>query len=404
MSRRVVIINDEAVAKGGATGLAVKAAIGLSRRGRDVSFIARKPQSEPRDLQDAGVTLDLIEGVRVGTGGAGGLVSGLWNAEAARRVAETVAQEPSDTVFHVHNWTHFLSPAILAALKPVWPRTVLHAHDMFLFCPNGAYFNYRTDRDCTLTGGGAACAAVNCDKRNRAHKLWRVARHWTRQAALDLARFGGRIALIHPGQRPYFEAHGVPGEVLVDLRNPVAACEAPRVEAERNAMVLFLGRMTSAKGPDRLLEAARRAGAPAELAGDGELRTALEAAYPEAAFHGHVSAEAVQALLRRARVVAMPSRAPEPFGLVACEALAAGVPVIASSNALVAGEIEAGGAGLALDMDDIDGFAAELRALTGDDQRVRAMSEAARATAFSIASREEAWLDGLEALYAERLR
>lgn len=403
MSGRVVIINDEAIAKGGATGLAVKAAIGLSRRGRQVSFLARRPDAEPRDLLEAGVRLELLDGVRVGTGGAGGLVSGLWNAEAARRLAALVRREPPDTVFHVHNWTHFLSPAILSALKPVWRRTVLHAHDMFLFCPNGAYFNYRSERDCTLTGGGAACAAVNCDKRNRAHKLWRVARHWTRQAALDLARFGGRIALIHPGQRPFFEAHGVPGDVLVDLRNPVAACDAPRVEAERNTMVLFIGRMTSAKGPDLLLEAARRAGVAAELAGDGELRAGLEAAYPEARFHGHVSAEAVQALLRRARLVVMPSRAPEPFGLVACEALAAGVPVIASRNALVAPEIEAGGAGLALDAADLTEFAAVLQALTGDDGRVKAMSEAARKSAFLIASSEEAWLDGLEALYAERL-
>jgi glycosyltransferase involved in cell wall biosynthesis len=86
------------------------------------------------------------------------------------------------------------------------------------------------------------------------------------------------------------------------------------------------------------------------LVGDGPLRGALEA---EAArlgvadrvdFHGQASKEDVAGLMRRARLVIVPSRF-ETSAVVAIEALASGTPVVASAVGALP-ELLAGGGGL----------------------------------------------------------
>ncbi|MBX5443401.1 MAG: glycosyltransferase family 4 protein, partial [Solirubrobacteraceae bacterium] len=68
------------------------------------------------------------------------------------------------------------------------------------------------------------------------------------------------------------------------------------------------------------------------LAGDGPQRADLEraAAGADVRFAGRVDAAALAELRAAASVALVPSRAAETFGLVAAEAMAAGLPVVAS--------------------------------------------------------------------------
>jgi hypothetical protein len=99
----------------------------------------------------------------------------------------------------------------------------------------------------------------------------------------------------------------------------------------------------------------------------------------------------------------MPSRYPEPYGLVAMEAARSGIPVVLPATALLAGDLVHHGAGLAIDPRDSAGFAAHLAALAQDDGRVRAMSEAAFALPDDLALSPEAWTGRLLDFYAARL-
>jgi glycosyltransferase involved in cell wall biosynthesis len=121
--------------------------------------------------------------------------------------------------------------------------------------------------------------------------------------------------------------------------------------------VLFVGRLTAAKGPLDAVEAWRRSSValPLVVAGTGPLREAVEKAGAEVL--GWVAHHALPALLRRARALLLPSRWQEPFGIAGLEALAFGVPVVAWDS----GGVREWHPGPLVAWGDVDGLAGELR-------------------------------------------
>jgi len=106
--------------------------------------------------------------------------------------------------------------------------------------------------------------------------------------------------------------------------------------------VLFVGRMTTQKGPDLLVRAIpyilhHYSNAKFILSGDGDMRGHVEhlahslGVAHACRFYGVFSRGEVADLYRACDCVAVPSRN-EPFGLVVLEAWAAGKPVIATHN------------------------------------------------------------------------
>jgi glycosyltransferase involved in cell wall biosynthesis len=103
--------------------------------------------------------------------------------------------------------------------------------------------------------------------------------------------------------------------------------------------VLFLGRLTNLKAPDVVIDAAARAGRVlgrrlnVMMAGDGPERAYIRdlavTSRVNATFPGWVGSTERDRLLRESAVLAIPSRWPEPFGLVGLEAAAFGTPSVA---------------------------------------------------------------------------
>ena len=399
----IVVINDRSQPVGGASALAVQSAIGFARRGHAVTFLSGDTPP-PHGIGYAGVTA-------IGLGGRGllargafdAMVRGWWNRSAWQMVRGWIdAHDTPATVYHLHGWSQILSPAVLAALAPVRDRLVISAHDFFLVCPNGAFADLPTGLACTRVPLGAACVVAPCDRRGAAHKAWRLGRAAIQRAALR-PRHPPHVLAIHAAMRPGLQRGGIPAEAIRIVPNPVVPWSASRIAAEANREVLFVGRIEETKGADLALAAARAAGVPIRLVGDGALAGRLRHDYPEAQFSGWLDHANIVALARRARLLVMPSRYPEPFGLVAMEALRSGLPVVLPPSALLSGDIARIGAGIAIDPRDTAGFAALLRTLAGDDTAVAAMSHAGFALSDGLALDPEDWLDQLADAYADRL-
>ncbi|UVD55924.1 glycosyltransferase family 4 protein [Rhizobium sp. Pop5] len=398
---RVVIIDDYSTARGGATALAVLSA--KLFRGLDipVTYICGDGAANA-ELAALGVSMvglnsrDLLSAER-----AKAFVTGIHNSAAIRMVANWIAaKDTANTVYHVHGWHQILSPAIFRALAPVAARCVVHAHDFFTACPNGAFFDYQAQKICLRRPLGGSCIATACDKRSYSHKLWRVARGSNILRLLkDRAEFG-RVILLHEKMAGFLVGAGYGPERLTTIRNPVAPLSTKRVEAEANDEFVFIGRLDEEKGVEDAIAATRRAGVRLCVIGDGPLMPLVQASGDHVRAVGWQSHAEIGPIVRKARALLMPSRYPEPFGLVAIEAARSGLPVIMSRSAFLAEEMERAGMALACDMADESAFADTLTRFSRmPEHEVRAMSERAFLRSPDLASTHEEWRDALLAEY-----
>jgi glycosyltransferase involved in cell wall biosynthesis len=120
------------------------------------------------------------------------------------------------------------------------------------------------------------------------------------------------------------------------VSNPIGVDAWPFV-AQKDDYVLWIGRMSPVKGPQRAIAAARAADVPLVLAGPvqrgqeeffaREVKPCVDGV--NVTYVGEVSGAPKQDLFARARTLLMPIRWSEPFGLVMVEAMACGTPVIA---------------------------------------------------------------------------
>ena len=400
---RVVIVNDFSTPLGGASSLACLLAQQLERRQIPVTYFAGDKSGDAKPCRDT-ICVGGEALTRQTTSSA--FVSGLYNRHAYRALRTLIdTSDTPDTVYHVHGISQTLSPSVLHALADVRGRTILHAHDFFLPCPNGGFADYQTSTICTRKPLSMSCLTTQCDKRSAAQKAWRLVRHSIREHVFPIRGAAASIVMIHEGMRPFFVRAGIREDLLQTIRNPVepvfTSANPPKPWMNRD--FFFIGRIELEKGYDLAAEAARRAGVPMHFIGDGAGRPALEQHYPEAVCHGWKDREGIRSLLASARAVVVASRLPEPFGLVAIEAAAGGIPVIAPRAALLGPELERIGCGVTFKDNDAASLARLMSEFAGEDDAIRLMSANGLRRAMSLAHSAESWTDSLVKTYRQVL-
>lgn len=406
MPDRVVVLNDVSVVRGGATSIAVLSAKLLSARGIPVTLITGDKAGMIFAPGEAEFEVVAIGGTHVLEGGRlSSLVRGIYNRRSARFISRWIVRNDTPrTIYHLHGWSKVLSPSVFQALQPVRARLVVHAHDFFLACPNGGYFNFRRGCACDLRPLSAPCLKTNCDRRHYGHKLWRAMRLGVLRAINNRTSGAGRILAVHDGMNALLERGGIGRGSLGVLRNPVVPWQTERVPAERNRHFLFVGRLDADKGADVVARAAERAGLPLRMIGSGPLEDEIRRNFPGVELTGWKTQAEIAALCLDARAVVMPTRSRETFGLAALEAMLSGLPVIVASGAMLAPEIAAGNFGVICDPQDEIGLAAIMTRIDKDDVAVATMSRNAYSGARKLAPTASEWTERLLATYRALLQ
>jgi glycosyltransferase involved in cell wall biosynthesis len=331
--------------------------------------------------------------------GAALVRGGAAPGEVGRKLQSSRAE-----VVHAHNLLPLLGARSLAAAKDAGARVVMHLHNYRLVCAIATAF-----RD------GHVC--VRCHGRN----TWPGVRLRCRRNLPEAAAYGAGLALhqrellhsvdefVVPSAAAAARLHdlGLPKDRMRVLHNflPASAFSAES-EAHRGDYALFAGRLVEEKGADVAIEAARRAGVPLLVAGDGPDRGRLERLAWSAGpggrggtairFGGRLSASAMEHARRRAAFVVAPSRWDEPCPYAVIEAMAAGAPVLASR---AGGLPEMVGPDVVLPPRDVEAWAGRMRTLwdNGDLRRQRGDETLRRARDLFG---EDRFYDGLMAAYA----
>jgi glycosyltransferase involved in cell wall biosynthesis len=247
-----------------------------------------------------------------------GLLKPLWHLVDSANVAMSraltrVVERVRPALVHTHNVTGF-SPLIWRELSRRGIPVVHTLHDHYLLCPRGTMYH----------------RGANCSSRHLSCAPYSIARllHSSRIAAVV-----GVSQYILARHLAYGAFSGASRSVI---RNPVAPVRVlgARTESDGALRIGFLGRLDPAKGLDVLLGASQtlsRRDWTIDIGGVGhpDYERALRSQFeePRIRFLGHVRSDA---FLQSVDVLVVPSLWHEPLPLVVIEALAAGVPVIAS--------------------------------------------------------------------------
>ncbi len=275
---------------------------------------------------------------------------------------------------------------------------VAHLHNVRLFCATG--FGEREGRPCARCRGRRTLPGLVLNCRG---SLPEAAVYATALSAHQPAMLAAVDRFVAPSR---FAADrvvrlGLPRERVESLAHYLPEESfAADTRAARGSYALVASRLSPEKGIDTAIRAAAAAGIPLRIAGEGsaaaDLRAQAERSGADVRFEGRAGRRELAALLAGAAAVLMPSRYHEFFGYSALEAMAQGVPVVATA---MGGLPELLGAGRCVPGGDEDAFSARLGALWADPE-LREADGAALLERARERHSEDRFLRDLMALYA----
>ena len=255
---------------------------------------------------------------------------------AASRLDAFLSRHPAD-VAHVHRIYHHLTPSVLPVLRRRGIPVVMSVRDYRLLCPAKLFL--RDGRTC---------------RRCQPHRYWNCLlgncggdRPASAAVALEtfLQRFFRRYVqnvdfFLCPSQfmADAMREDAVPANKIRWIPHPVAAPASPAEAAQRDDVILYVGRLSAEKGLDLMLDVAEALpDARVNIVGDGPMRQWLadqagSRGLKNVTMTGHVPNEQLGRHYCQAAVVVVPSRCFENSPYAMLEAMLAGRCVVAPAH------------------------------------------------------------------------
>lgn len=321
---------------------------------------------------------------RVGFGldGVRQLIRAFWCREAEQKMRKLLAAFKPDMV-HLHNAYTHLSPSVLRPCKQAGIPVVMTVHDYALVSANyglwdgtqamnAAQLNWlKVARTRFIKGSFLATFLLE-----GVYRLQRALRLYDRaiDTYLPSSNFVAE-ALI---------ATGYPKNKIQILSlfsgNLLPGIELPMPRGLRSG-VLYAGRLEDYKGIDLVLKAAHAfPKIDFLIAGTGpkEDEVREEVRHLEnVQYLGFLPGDALWQQMADAQLVVVPSRWPEPYGLVAIEAMACGTPVMVSNAGGLPEKIKDGVNGVVFTAGDIQDLTTKLKAAFKHPKDLERMGEGA---------------------------
>ncbi len=284
-------------------------------------------------------------------------------------------------VVHVHGVNNI--PLERRVLDEFPAIKTFHVYD---FCPSGTKFHHATDQACTFSTSGACVprqAYLRCTLSKRPGVWWS---QYRRAERLNVHNQSFSRCIVASGYVKQEAVRTGYDPARVDVV-PYFTVVPETVAAPRPGHILYTGRLVREKGVDLLFDALAQV--PTDwtctVVGDGiASRHVREQARARGLdgrviFAGWLNGAALSAAFASASVIAVPSRWPEPFGIVGLEGMAHARPVVAFRVGGIPDWLEDGVTGSLVEPGDVRAFADRLSWLLQHPADAAAMGQRGRA-------------------------
>ncbi|MEQ9619035.1 MAG: glycosyltransferase family 4 protein [Deltaproteobacteria bacterium] len=310
--------------------------------------------------------------------------STLWSKNSKRKISELIERTKPD-IAHFHNTFLLISPSAYYACKEANVPVIQSLHNPRLLCPAASF--YRSGAPCD------DCLGKNPPWPGILHACYHNSRVQTAIVAsmLTLHRWlktwekkvDTYIVFTEFYKRKFIEG-GLPGDKIAikpHFLDPDPGCRAHGP----GDYALFVGRFDEVKGIYTLLNAWKHTkNIPLKIVGRGDLGGDIKnylSKNPSIPIEiiGQLGKRKVFEFMKNARFLIWPSEGYyETFGLVAIEAFACGVPVIASRIGTLAENVKDGHTGLHFTPGDAEDLSAKVNWAWSNPDKMTQMGRTAR--------------------------
>ena len=307
-----------------------------------------------------------------------------YSTSTFNKISDILISEQPDIV-HCHNTFPLISPSVYYACHAANIPVVQTLHNFRLKCLNALLF--RENRVCE------DCLGKFMALKGIRHKCYRDSLAQSTVTALMLSghklvntwknKVDQYIALTEFAKQKFIES-GLPEEKIVVKPNfiddPISQHQLENTGKPNQQFGFFVGRLSEEKGIRDLVAAHQQPNnIEIQVAGDGPLKTFLEDKQSEyIKYLGRLNKEQVIQKMQEAAYLIFPSTWYEGFPMVLVEALACGLPVIASKLGSMAEIIQDGYTGLHFTPGDAEDLAAKIRWANEHPEEMAQMGRNAR--------------------------
>jgi len=259
----------------------------------------------------------------------------IYSQEAKKKMRSLLDNEKID-IAHLHNIYHHISPSILPVLKKKGVKIVLTLHDYKLLSPNYSLFHHGKVHEEDARGWHMSCVKNKCMKDSRAQSFVATAE-----------------MIFHHKVMKYFDRYVdhfiAPSQFMMDtcirfgwdrsrfthIPNPIDLSRYQPGGTD-GGYVAYVGRLSEEKGVRVFLDAAKQnASISHKIVGSGPEEGVLKERVKKEGitnveFTGFQTGDALDKLIREARVLAVPSMWYENYPLSILEPKALGKVVVGS--------------------------------------------------------------------------
>ncbi len=281
----------------------------------------------------------------------------LWNREAKRAV-ETALQTLKPDVVHLHNIYHHLSTSILAPIRAAHIPCVQTLHDYKLACPN--YKMYTQNAPCERCKNGDYQNAIKfrCLGASLLPNVLAALEMGMTKAQQSYEKTVDRFLCPSQFMREKMIDWGEPAGKMRYVPNPTRV--PAQIAARGGGYLFYAGRLSQEKGLKTVLSAMERVrDLPLWIAGRGPEEAALRAqaealGLTHVRFLGFLPPAELEPIRAKAEAFLMPTQMYENASGAVMEAMAAGLPCLATAIGGTPELVEDGKNGFLVKPGDVD--------------------------------------------------